>query len=447
MPCGESPFLIGNWLLNSMKGYSNKTRTRLKIVGATATAIFSLASVFTGTYAWFAINNSVTATGMSVSVEVVGSAELTNLNLIKFDYDYDTIGSMKVYDYLNPETGEVNEYYYNEDYNDGEGAFGYDDNGNFVAIDTVMNVYDPVDRIIRGGDLVGLNCNAIYAATFSSNINTAYLQLFADRLLDKVPEENQILLSDCIDIDVYYENDLNFSDDNYSDSSTYAVGDFVIHNSFLYRCETTIESGESFDSSKWLQIPQYSTSLTYPVNSCVFYSGAIYSNVTAVNQAESFSKAKWQKVDNYSSSSTYAVDDFVICNGRPYQCITAINAGESFNANKWDAALCERIYYPSYKTSGLTANEEIYYKFSYISSLEATHNNFYSSNPKPNTIALARDQVIEFSNTSDLHTIYINVNYAPSQADVYIREIYNTIRAIYDFVFEFDFKDAPQVGA
>ena len=177
-----------------MKGYSNKTRTRLKIIGATATTIFSLASVFTGTYAWFAFGNSVTATGMQLSVEVTGSASLTNLDLIKFDYDYDTIGNMKVYDYLDPSTGEVNRYYFNGAYNSGAGSFGYDDNGTFVPIESVMNVYDPVDRIIRGGDLVGLNCNAIYAATFSSNINTAYLQLFADRLLDKVPEENQILL-------------------------------------------------------------------------------------------------------------------------------------------------------------------------------------------------------------------------------------------------------------
>ena len=447
MPCGESPFLIGNWLLNSMKGYSNKTRTRLKIIGATATTIFSLASVFTGTYAWFAFGNSVTATGMQLSVEVTGSASLTNLDLIKFDYDYDTIGNMKVYDYLDPSTGEVNRYYFNGAYNSGAGSFGYDDNGTFVPIESVMNVYDPVDRIIRGGDLVGLNCNAIYAATFSSNINTAYLQLFADRLLDKVPEENQILLSDCIDIDVYYENDLNFSDDNYSDSSTYAVGDFVIHNSFLYRCETAVESAEAFDSNKWLQIPQYSTSSTYAVNSCVFYSGAIYENSTAVATAESFSKAKWHLVENYSTSSSYALDAFVIHNGRPYKCVTAINSGETFNANKWNAFLCERIYYPSYKTSGLTSQEEIYYKFSYISSLEASHNNFYSSNPKPNNIELARDQVMEFADLNDLHTIYINVNYAPSQADVYIREIYNTIRAIYDFIFDFQFTERPEVGA
>ena len=439
--------MIGNWLFMSKSQSAKRIKSRLKIVGATLTTLFSLFSVFTATLAWFASQNSVTATGMQVSVEVTGSANLTNLNLFKFDYDYETIGNMKVYDYLNPSTGGVGKYYYNEDYNDGAGSFGYDENDTFVPIDAVMNVYDPVDRIIRGGDLAGLNCNVIYAATFSSNINTAYLQLFADRLLDRIPEENQILLSDCIDIDVYYDTDLAFSSDNYSDSSTYVVGDFTINNGFLYRCTTAVASAESFDSNKWLQIPYYSTSSTYPVNSCVFYSGAIYTNTLAVTTAENFSKAKWHLVENYSTSSTYALNDFVIHNGRPYKCVTAINSGETFNANKWEAILCKKIYYPSYKTSGLTADEEIYYKFSYISSLEASHSNFYSSNPKPNTISLARNQVVQFANINDLNTIYINVNYAASQADVYIREIYNTIRAIYDFVFDFQFLESPEVGA
>ena len=37
----------------------------------------------------------------------------------------------------------------------------------------------------------------------------------------------------------------------YSTSNTYAVGDFCIHNSVLYRCTTAITTGESWTSGHW----------------------------------------------------------------------------------------------------------------------------------------------------------------------------------------------------
>ena len=420
-------------------------KTRFKIIGATLTAVFSLASVFTVTYAWFSLNSSVSATGMNVRVGVSGSAEMTSLNLIKFDYDVETIGNLQVYDYLNPATGGVSEYYYDKEYNSGAGSFGYDDNGNFVPIETTMNIYDPVDRIIRGGDLSGLNCNAIYEASFSSNMVSSYLQLFVERLTDKSPSNNQILLSDCVDFDVYYETDLDFCDDIYSSSATYEAGSFTIYNGLLYRCTTAVTTAESFNSNKWDEISCYSTSSTYPLNSCVIYNGAIYTNVAAVNNPESFSKAKWQPVETYSNEASYSSGAFVIHNGKPYSCISENSTtAHAFAAAEWEGLLCDKIYYPSYKTASFTTLEQKYYKLSYLSSIEASHSNFYSSNPKPTNIAIDRDHVSTFANPNDEIKIYINVNYAPSQADVYIREIYNTIRAIYDFVFDFRFTESPE---
>ena len=40
----------------------------------------------------------------------------------------------------------------------------------------------------------------------------------------------------------------------YSSSSTYAVGDYVIHNSNLYRCTTAITTAEAFTSAHWTQV-------------------------------------------------------------------------------------------------------------------------------------------------------------------------------------------------
>ena len=41
--------------------------------------------------------------------------------------------------------------------------------------------------------------------------------------------------------------------DEYSATSTYAVGDYCIHENALYKCKTAITTGEAFDSNKWVQ--------------------------------------------------------------------------------------------------------------------------------------------------------------------------------------------------
>ena len=40
----------------------------------------------------------------------------------------------------------------------------------------------------------------------------------------------------------------------YSSSQTYAVGDYVIHNGYLYRCTTAITTAESFTAGHWTQV-------------------------------------------------------------------------------------------------------------------------------------------------------------------------------------------------
>lgn len=73
-----------------MGSIKNKTRTRLKIIGATATAVFSLASAFTGTYAWFVTNQSVTATTSSIKIQAEKGLEFDLYYLHHFAVDQST---------------------------------------------------------------------------------------------------------------------------------------------------------------------------------------------------------------------------------------------------------------------------------------------------------------------------------------------------------------------
>ena len=73
-----------------MKKMNRKLKTRLKIASATATTVFSLASVFTATYAWFASSASVTATGASVTVKAMNGIQFDFYYLDYFAIDEDT---------------------------------------------------------------------------------------------------------------------------------------------------------------------------------------------------------------------------------------------------------------------------------------------------------------------------------------------------------------------
>lgn len=39
--------------------------------------------------------------------------------------------------------------------------------------------------------------------------------------------------------------------DIYSDTKTYKIGDYCIHNNILYKCKTAVSIAEEFDESKW----------------------------------------------------------------------------------------------------------------------------------------------------------------------------------------------------
>ena len=67
-----------------------KISTKLKIIGATLTVLFSLFSFFTGTLAWFANNTSVSATGASITVQAPDGVNFDVYYLHHFVIDQST---------------------------------------------------------------------------------------------------------------------------------------------------------------------------------------------------------------------------------------------------------------------------------------------------------------------------------------------------------------------
>ena len=306
---------MGNWLLIYMTKRSKKVKRN--IILATCSAIFSLGVTFTGAIAWFLSSTSMGYSASKFEVTSVGGAQIKNVQLIKFEYGLDAFTGD--YDYLDPTKGSVKRYQFNEE----EGYFGETIEGVFHKVD-VMNVYDPVTKVIQGDSfrLFDMNCNAIYELTFEAEEAKLYsLDVFSNRLTSKTKQEDEIFLTDCVDFDVFYQEDV----------------------------EATI--GTDGD-------------------------------------------------------------------GKP-------------------------LYYPTYinKETVLTDEEELYYRLSYWSSEAATHSHFYvNSGDKPTKITMDDDVAVDLRGETDPITfkVYVNANYAHALMDKYLKVLYsNSIRAVYDFNFEF----------
>ena len=186
---------------------SKRIKTNLKTIAATATVLFSLFSLFSGTLAWFASNASAKATGMAVNVVVEGDGyEVEDVYLNKFNFEEEVHNGFTMIDYLSPEDGEAKRYLFDSEVHN---QFGEVVDGNWQAVDT-MNTYDPIEFIIhQNASLRDLNCNAIYEIHLSSSRYTqCMMAVNAFRLTDKTKTNNQIFLSDCLDFNVYTLEDL-----------------------------------------------------------------------------------------------------------------------------------------------------------------------------------------------------------------------------------------------
>ena len=357
-------------------------KAKFKIFAATAVTIFTLASSFSATIAWFQAALTKTVTAGNFEIASTGSCGLDSVRLIKFDYSTTTYGSLTTIDWLTPETGHVNSY----DYNYETHGFGVD----------AMNPYDPVEKVIRKTSLKDLNCNAVYEVTFVGfDVGTTYFEL-SSSIFSVIKDKNDdILLSDCVDIDIFYEDDLDVDDSRYHAEDD--VGTALIN-----------------EADDYLYYPSHKT--------------------TKNNHFYKWNGSSWDETANdpAGEGNTY----LGTVNYVEYLPETP-SVGDYYKVLKNKVALGD--------TAEEIANAEIYYRISYLSSLiaENNHKHFYGS-PKSNSIDIVEDKAITFADGVPVK-FYINVNYAPSIADKYMKDIYlQDIAAKYDYGFKFDFLEAPR---
>ena len=188
-----------------MKTTRRKISTRLKIVGATLTTIFSLFSVFTATYAWFASNASATATGAQIKVKAPET--------ITFDLYY-----------LDHFAGTPNK---NGNYNADTGLFaGYEvaaENPVFVKIN-----YDANDNIIDAVDPTAINhLWPAHKLTYAIVISSGTLQSFSLSSWDEVTSPSVLTQVGGQDVEISLSWAINMYGGAYYVSSTATVTDDI----------------------------------------------------------------------------------------------------------------------------------------------------------------------------------------------------------------------------
>ena len=192
-------------IFSSMKTTRRKISTRLKIVGATLTTIFSLFSVFTATYAWFATNASVTATGAQIKVKAP--------EIIQFDLYY-----------LHHFAGSPNK---NGNYNSDTGLFaGYETaaaNPVFMQVnyDSSGNVTDLVDPTAID------HLWPAHKLTYAIVINSGTLNSFALSSWDEVTLPTVLTQVNSEDVEISLSWAINMYGGAYYVTSTASVTDDI----------------------------------------------------------------------------------------------------------------------------------------------------------------------------------------------------------------------------
>ena len=129
-------------------------------------------------------------------------------------------------------------------------------------------------------------------------------------------------------------------------STDYAIGQLVIHNNKLYRCNTAHTSDSSSfntDIAYWDEIgsggiESWKANELYQQGNTVVYNDKIYICDTAHTSTSTFDPTKWHEIssndiDNWQTSTSYNVGDMVVKDGQLYRCITQHTSDSSDFSN------------------------------------------------------------------------------------------------------------------
>lgn len=106
---------------------------------------------------------------------------------------------------------------------------------------------------------------------------------------DDVPEGYEEVNPEDVFTEVYEEIDTRAKKtvitDAYDDTATYAVGNYCIYDNILYKCNTDIDTAESFDSSKWdaIKVTEEISNLTEEISDLDSNLGDVVLLATATN--------------------------------------------------------------------------------------------------------------------------------------------------------------------
>ena len=387
-------------------------KSLIRIVTATAVTIFSLFTGITGVYAWFKTNTSGVEIQADMFSVVNQSVSIDGIKLIKFNYPV-VAGTV---DYMSAENGTVDDYSYNSD--PGIKAFGYyDDPVTPSGWHTVtMNRFDPV-RIEIGDELIDQYCNAIYEVTISSTMDVTYLKVFANHV-DKEKQEREIYLSDCLDFDV-------FTEDEVAALNTAHYLDFDVTGiSSPYALDFYGKAGGTGSDVKYFA-----------------YSSSSEASQTDIG-------VNFEFVETYvDSEKTYARFTYDI---NPFCVSTHTFSYVQLNSSDFDISKVSAVrpdWYPSYidesdplqdpNLASKGTYAELFHKIAYLSSQKSSHAHFYGLSDKSEPLPIHDPNNLKvIPNTA---TFYLNVNYAPSQLEQYSSDLILGERiAVYDYYFSID---------